>query len=137
MIELQTQRRQEYERTILIPLREAVEKAGGRIAVAKKMNIKANALQAILHKTNDMRISTLMKLCSTLNITFVFWEPAPIMVIPKDLKDSETALQFQKILNWDGLDKMIEKECGEIIAACPVCGYEGKPETSLRKHKDK
>jgi len=45
-----------------------------QIAVAKKMNIKANALQAILHKTNDMRISTLMKLCSTLNITLVMMD---------------------------------------------------------------
>lgn len=62
----------EYQNTIIRPLREAIEKAGGTNVVAHKARISQARLKKILLQNNTMNIITLMKLCSALNIYLVF-----------------------------------------------------------------
>jgi DNA-binding phage protein len=64
----------EYHKTIIKPLIEAIEKAGGVEIIARKARISAARLKVILYKSYSMNVITLMHLCSALNITLVFMD---------------------------------------------------------------
>lgn len=62
----------EYEITILKPLRDAIEKAGGRLALAKKIGVSTSNLTGMLSGKHIMKIPTLMKICNAVGITLLF-----------------------------------------------------------------
>lgn len=87
----------EYERTILKPLRDAIEKAGGRKLIAKKTGIHASNLTLMLTGDHIMKIPTLMKLCSALNITLLFVD-MPNGIPPYTEASYEKSMEHLK--NW-------------------------------------
>jgi transcriptional regulator with XRE-family HTH domain len=64
----------EYELTILKPLRNSIEKAGGRLALAKKIGVSTSNLTGILSGKHIMKIPTLMKICDAVGVTLVFMD---------------------------------------------------------------
>ena len=101
MTMMRTDELREYHEKIIRPLIDSIEKAGGTDIVAHKARMSQARLKTILYKNHTMNVSTLMQLCSALNITLVFMD-----TMSEALKAVSHAWEHKYITREEALDLM-------------------------------